>query len=83
MYEMFDKDCNGVIDVEEFVKAFEICDEETLVLLNELIQDKGFAYEDLKEKEKVRAAVQDKSYSVEAIENLSKIIGNIVFVNSW
>lgn len=63
MYEMFDKDCNGVIDVEEFVKAFEICDEETLVLLNYLIQEKGFLYEELKQKNNIFEAAKGSSYS--------------------
>lgn len=38
MYEMFDKDCNGVVDLEEFVKAFEVCDEDILKLLNTLVE---------------------------------------------
>lgn len=39
MYEMFDKDCNGVIDIDEFVKAFQVCDESIPSLLNELVQE--------------------------------------------
>jgi Ca2+-binding EF-hand superfamily protein len=34
MYELFDKDCNGVIDIEEFVKSFQVCDEQILKLFN-------------------------------------------------
>ena len=37
MYEMFDKDCNGVIDIYEFVKAFEVCDDNIPSLLNNLL----------------------------------------------
>ena len=38
MYEMFDKDGNGVIDFEEFIKAFQICDERVVDLLHQLIE---------------------------------------------
>jgi Ca2+-binding EF-hand superfamily protein len=43
MYEMFDKDNNGVIDLHEFVKAFMVCDDKVLKLLNELVEQ-GLKY---------------------------------------
>lgn len=43
MYEMFDKDNNGVIDLYEFVKAFMVCDDNILQLLNELVEE-GLKY---------------------------------------
>ena len=46
---MFDKDGNGVIDLYEFVKAFEVCEDEVALLLHNMIED-DFTYEELKKK---------------------------------
>lgn len=39
MYEMFDKDGNGVIDLYEFVKAFDVCDDKVIVLIHKLVEN--------------------------------------------
>ena len=44
---MFDKDGNGVIDLYEFVKAFDVCEEKVIVLIHKLVENQ-LTYEDLK-----------------------------------
>ena len=55
MYELFDKDNNGVIDLEEFVGYFRVCSSDILLLLKVLIE-KGHSFTDL----------QDQRYFIEA-----------------
>ena len=48
MYELFDKDNNGVIDFEQFVGGLSDCSREVLQVLTQLLQG-GHFYEQLKD----------------------------------
>lgn len=49
MYEVFDKDNNGVVDLEQFVKSFQVCDEKILQVLNTLIEKQDMFLDKMKD----------------------------------
>jgi hypothetical protein len=53
MYELFDKDCNGVIDFSEFVTSFGFGDgyREAIEVLEKMLE-KGHVYEEMKNEER-------------------------------
>jgi Ca2+-binding EF-hand superfamily protein len=60
MYELFDKDSNGVIDLEEFVGELSDCPKPVLQLLNRLLMD-GHFYDELADRLMFSGLISDFS----------------------
>lgn len=78
MYELFDKDCNGVIDFEEFVTSFGFSDEykESIDVLQKLLE-KGFLYQQIKDYNAFIQAAKQLNFTLEAACTAFSLIPNV------
>lgn len=76
MYELFDKDSNGVIDLEEFVGALSDCPKPVLQLLNRLLMN-GHSYDELSERVMFSRLINNFCENPEVCESAFALISNM------
>ena len=78
MYELFDKDCNGVIDFEEFVTSFGFNDgyKESIEVLQKLLE-KGYIYQEMKNEASFLSISKEYNFNQHQAKIAYGLISNI------